>query len=1146
MRVCSIGLLAACLAALPASAQQAPSHGPGPIRFSHQGEEALNQTFVIYQDHEGFMWFAVFSSGRIYRYDGHDYQTFVPDPTRAGSPLPGMPYAMIEDRDSVLWVAKASGLSRFDRDTERFQSWVHDDSAQASISPGAVFGMLDDSDGNFWVATGSGLDRMDRETGTFEHFRARPDSLLHFENQVRSIAEDREGRLWLGGWGLMLFDRESRRFRRYLPNPSVVAPRADRYASFNGVQAVHVDPEGRLLVGTVGDGLYRFDPSTETFTSLRETTEAGFTYAVTWFADDPRSGLWFGTSSFGLQWIDPGTGESRSYASEPWIEASPSGSNITSLHRDRSGQIWLGSWWRDVDRFDRVAGSFSSFTETPGGNRGLYRGHVNTIAEAPDGTVWLTTGGAGVDERTSLTQLDPDTETVRHITQGLPALSKVRPIAVDRLNAVWIGGDGDVIRMDPGQAGRFRHFRHDPERDDSIPAGPVNIIHEDRAGRLWFWSQGFGLSRLVDAASGRFERIPLSADLVRANSLFERTDGRFWITMNPYLLLFDPATGISEKHLDGARRPLQIGDDVGYIGVWERSEEPGVVWLGASPYGLGRFEPATGTFRLYTTADGLPDNGAQGVLGDEEGRLWIATDIGISRFDPDTGEFVNYDTDDGLQGKSFNSWAFHKGRSGRMYFGGPNGLNAFFPPEIWDNPHPPLLALTTLRVGRNEVKPGPGSPLERRLNATRDLTLRHDQNDITLEFVGLHFRNAARNLYTHILEGHDDTWSDTSFARTATYTNLEPGSYTFRFSSANSDGVWNPEPKTLVITILSPWWRTWWAYLIYLGLAVAATVQGYRWQHARVVQREREAVRDRELAQAREIERQHTELTRTHSDLESAHATLKSTQAQLVQSEKLASLGQLTSGIAHELKNPLNFVNNFAEVNEELARDLIDEIKTDPRRTLAEASEPLTDLAHSLKANSVQIAKHGKRADAIVANMMAHAATGSGERLEVGLNAFVEEYVKLANGAFVARRPELNARIERDFDPAASTVSMAPQELGRALLNVLTNALDAVHARARVETVSSATGLIFVPTVTVSTRRLDRVVEIRIADNGPGIPPDILTKIFEPFFTTKPTGEGTGLGLSLAHDIVVQGHGGKLEARNLPEGGAEFLISMPV
>ena len=264
---------------------------------------------------------------------------------------------------------------------------------------------------------------------------------------------------------------------------------------------------------------------------------------------------------------------------------------------------------------------------------------------------------------------------------------------------------------------------------------------------------------------------------------------------------------------------------------------------------------------------------------------------------------------------------------------------------------------------------------------------------------------------------------------------------------------------------------------------------------------------------------------------------LRTAQGRLIQTEKLASLGQLTAGIAHEIKNPLNFVNNFSALSIELVEELGDLLKpaTLDNRTRVETSE----LTQMLKGNLEKIVQHGQRADSIVKNMLLHSREGSGERRPVDVNAIVEDSLNLAYHGARAEKKEFNIRLERSFDPAAGVVDLFPQEITRVLLNLISNGVYAAMKR-KAEMRDG-----YEPTIAAATRSLGDSVEISIRDNGIGIPPGVKEKIFNPFFTTKPPGEGTGLGLSLSYDIIVKQHSGSIEVDTQPGEFTEFRVILP-
>jgi signal transduction histidine kinase len=264
---------------------------------------------------------------------------------------------------------------------------------------------------------------------------------------------------------------------------------------------------------------------------------------------------------------------------------------------------------------------------------------------------------------------------------------------------------------------------------------------------------------------------------------------------------------------------------------------------------------------------------------------------------------------------------------------------------------------------------------------------------------------------------------------------------------------------------------------------------------------------------------------------------LRTAQDRLVQTEKLASLGQLTAGIAHEIKNPLNFVNNFSALSAELIDELNDTLR--PAALDDKTREEIDELTHMLKSNLEKVVQHGKRADSIVKNMLLHSREGSGEHRPADINAIVEESLNLAYHGARAEKPGFNITLQRSFDPAAGMIDLYPQEVTRVFLNLISNGFYAATKRKE----SGEEG--FEPVLSATTKSLGNAVEIRIRDNGTGIPLEVKEKMFNPFFTTKPAGEGTGLGLSMSHDIIVKQHGGKIDVDTEPGVFTEFIITLP-
>jgi signal transduction histidine kinase len=372
--------------------------------------------------------------------------------------------------------------------------------------------------------------------------------------------------------------------------------------------------------------------------------------------------------------------------------------------------------------------------------------------------------------------------------------------------------------------------------------------------------------------------------------------------------------------------------------------------------------------------------------------------------------------------------------------------------------------------------------------------------------------------------GLDEGWIDAGARRDAYYTHLDPGEYTFRVIAANSDGLWNQEGASVRFVLEPHFYQSAW----FIGLAVFAflTVGPSFYLYRMRSMKKRRA----------ELEKLVHERT---GELQKTVSNLKETQTQLILSEKMASLGQLTAGIAHEIKNPLNFITNFAVLSQDLTKDLRQELAHERDRVDKKRALEIEGILNDLDQNVTKINEHGKRADSIVRGMLLHSRGKAGERQVTDLNALLLEYTNLAYHGMRAQDTSFNVKIETEFDPAVGKVNVVPQDLSRAFLNIVNNACYAANDKRK------TAGSGFNPTVRVSARCLDEGVEIRIRDNGNGIPLAIREKIFNPFFTTKPAGAGTGLGLSLSYDIVTQEHKGDIRIDTKEGEYTEFIIVIP-
>jgi signal transduction histidine kinase len=552
-------------------------------------------------------------------------------------------------------------------------------------------------------------------------------------------------------------------------------------------------------------------------------------------------------------------------------------------------------------------------------------------------------------------------------------------------------------------------------------------------------------------------------------------------------------------------------------------DQSGILWAGAES-GLFKYDKETDQFSFIERLNAnFQIHAVRTLVDDKEGNLWVSCGVGIFKMDPKKMTASLFGLSNGVRGDLIGYGAALRSQDGRLYFGDANGYYSFFPDQISLNPGSPGIEFSELWLHGILVKPGPDGPLQTDLQDANEVILHHDQNTFSLGFNTVYYGNTADNTVYYKLENYDRDWVVADAGDRADYHNLAPGSYIFRLKVVNTiNGI--SKEKEVAFVVLSPWWQRWWAYIIYaLGL-LGLIVLFDRLQRRRILSRERERNKDRELAQAREIEK--------------AYHELKVTQTQLIQQEKMASLGELTAGIAHEIQNPLNFVNNFSDVNTEL----IDEAsQAMDRGNTAEAK----NLLAGIRDNEEKIKFHGQRADSIVKGMLQHARTSTGQKEATDINALAEEYLRLSYQGFRSRNKSFNAKMVTHFDPAIGKVELVSQEIGRVLLNLYNNAFYAVAPDSNGHRNNNE------PTIWVTTKRIHSNqsgrpdnISITVRDNGQGVSSKVMDKIFQPFFTTKPTGQGTGLGLSLSYDIV-KAHGGEIKVANHEAGGAEFTILIP-
>ncbi len=876
------------------------------LRFEHLTvEQGLSTPSItgIMQDSIGFMWFGTYDG--LNRYDGYRVTVFMPDASNSTSINHNVIQSLYVDHDGVLWVGTGGGgLNRFDQTTEQFTHYQHRPEDPASLSHNFVTAIHEDQDGTLWIGSGGGgLNRFDQTTEQFTHYQHRPEdpaSLSH--NFVTAIHEDQDGTLWIGteGGGLNKLDRATGRFTHYMHEPGNTHSLSD-----DVVRSIYEDRTGVLWIGTEGGGLNKLDRATGRFTHYMHEPENALSLSddhVRSICEDQSGVLWVGTYGGGLDKLDKTTGRFVHYTHKPDNPLSISNNNVTSIYEDKGGVLWIGTEGGGLERLDRASQRITLYRHQSGNPQSLSDNGIRSIYEDQAGMLWIGTMGGG------LNKLDRTTGRFTHYMHepgNSASLSDndVRSIYEDKSGVVWIGTYGGGLNKLDRTTGRFTHYVHEPGNAFSLSHNRVVKIYEDRDGVLWIGTWG-GLNKL-DRTTGRFTRYlqdpddPYSVSNNGILSFCEDQSGAFWIGTMDGLNRLDRATGRFSRWGYEPENPFSLSHNT-IPSIYE--DRSGVVWIGTYGGGLNRFDRATGKFSHISDKDGLPNNVIYGILEEKDGSLWMSTNRGITRFQPNAAPDAairNFDVRDGLQGNEFNRGAYLKSRNGEMFFGGMGGLNAFHPELVTANPYIPPVVITNLRLFNSPapIDPNGFSILRKSIVETDSLVLSYDQSVISFDFAAMHFAHPERNQYTYMMEGFDKDWVYAANKRDVTYTNLDPGTYSFRVKGSNSDGVWNENGVAIHIFITPPWWQTWWFRLVVGGMLVALVGGGYR---ARIGQMD---------VHRQELEQQVAEQTRALVQARDAAETANRTK-----SEFLANM-------SHEIRTPMNAILGFTEILNSLISD---------------------------------------------------------------------------------------------------------------------------------------------------------------------------------------------------------------------------------
>nr|WP_315252907.1 two-component regulator propeller domain-containing protein [uncultured Duganella sp.] len=774
--------------------------------------------------------------------------------------------AIADDGKGGLWVASADGLHHFDPASKRFTSWHHDPADAGSLINDHVNALARDATGRLWVGTAAGLDMLPPGGTRFQHFAVDASGDSKF-NSVVALQVDSAQTLWVGTqggleqWRLQGEEPQRRRFGQREGLQSGVS-----------ITSLYEDAEANLWAGSLADGLYRWLPSEGRLVQYRHQVSDVHSVAdnqISALFRDSVGTFWVGTWNDGVSRVDMGSGGFARIVRQADQPDALSDNKIRAIVADGRGKLWLASS-AGLNLYDPVAGTSKVWRHDPHQPNSISDDQVTALWREKNGNLW-SGGPAGVNH------LNLASGAIRSLSfvRGDPASDTIRNIVQDRSGMLWVASRGGLHRVDP-QTLETRTFRHDPADVSSLSDNVVRPILEDRKGQLWIGT--FNGLDLLDRQTGKFRH-------------FRR----------------DPANPNSLSH-----------DEVHYL----YEDARGTLWVGTAA-GLNRMDVAADgsvRFRRYLRKDGIADDAIASILPDDAGNLWMSTNSGLSRLNIETGLVRNYSGADGtIEGAYFDGAALRT-PDGTLYFGGFNGITAFAPGEVRENSVAPTVAITDFQIFNKSLRPGQGdhpAVLQTAIEHTAALTLLESDSVFSLEFAALHYAAPQRNRFAYQLQGFDEDWVVTdSTKRFATYTNLDAGKYVFRVKAANKDGIWNDNAATLNITILPPFWKSWWfrSVLALLALGGAYAVYHARMRSLRHQQQRLENLVGSRTAEIeyknRQLEQQKHELERRRLEAEAQRAEAEQrrvdTERQKEEVEQAHRNISVLSELGRELSASLN------------------------------------------------------------------------------------------------------------------------------------------------------------------------------------------------------------------------------------------------
>jgi len=1099
-----------CLCSMSVLAKENISFTPYGVRDGL----SQNTVYASHQDKYGFMWFA--TQDGLNRFDGYQFKTFRADNNDNSSIDDAYVLKIYKDRKGFLWFGANNGtLSRYDDETESFINYPHKLPSKGTPRIDAI---LQITEHIFWIGTVHGLFAFDIRTAEFTPL---PFTSKFTKNDISilSLAQTPTGEILIGTYqnGLFIFEPSTNKFSQYSPHPQ-----ENLIVSRHTIFDILIDHNNEIFVGTT-QGLLRFLPEQGQFEPVIKLASKTLLY-ITEIIEDEKNRLWL-ASSHGLYKMNKNRQQHTIYKHDSSKLDSLPGDIITSIFIAKDNLIWVGAGNNGVASYN-TNNAIHQNKHSDIDDSSVASNAIWDIIEASDGSIWIANDQQGISI------YNRQTNSHRHLKHSP---NNNNSLSSNRINTIletspgifWIGTFDAGITVYNTNTQKYSHYRHNESDESSVTSNKIYKIFKDSANQVWIGTNN-GLD-LFSPSSNNFkhykheqhDKNTIAGNLVV--SLFEDAQKQIWVgTLNNGVSVMDDSRQFFTHYKVNQSNPNSLSHNM-VLAV--NQDNDGNIWL-ATFNGLNKLSATNNKITRYSMDDGLPSNGLYSLIFTENNNLWLSSNNGISQMDTKNETFTNYSLEDGVAQQEYNFNSYLKTADGKLFYGGFDGYDHFYPDQLQKKDQPLTVNFTSLRVLNNPVNVEPYRTeqkysIDKGIDHIQSLEFDHTITLFSVEFSALSFLSPKTVQYQYMLQGFDKSWINVdSNIRQAVFTSIPSGQYTLQVRAKLAQGQWNGDIVELPINILPAPWLSWWAYTLYI-LTIFLITFSYLYQRrlqfvALQNSEQKLSILNQELEQR--VASRTSELSETLSDL-------KNTQHQLVESEKQASLVGVVSGVAHELNTPLGNILTATSNNQMVLSDLYKNMaeQTLTREKFTKTKE-LIESAINLTLDNTNKA---------IKLVQSFKALSTHELTTQNTTINIYSLLRQIEQQTLTLRSPLDIKFLIDCDEKINIFSA--QDI---LEDIFTQLIEnsTLHGFANQDKKS-----ISILAFTDSTQ-----ITITYRDNGCGITNATPEQILEPFFTTKRGEQHTGLGLTVVFNKVTHRLQGNVVINDNYNDGFELSITLPL